>query len=90
MKGQGSSAVKKKKSGILIPKTYYQEILSLLFEDLNETERLRKVDYLKRQSMNLVQLQLYWSTRKNYIGDMEILEHIHREIKDLHDHDRWN
>lgn len=82
--------MKKKKSGILIPKTYYQEILSLLFEDLNETERLRKIDYLKRQSMNLVQLQLYWSTRKNYIGDMEILEYIHREIKDLHDHDRWN
>lgn len=80
---------RKSKSGVLVPKTYYQEILSLLFEDLTETERLRKIDYLKRQSMNLVQLQLYWSTRKNYIGDMEILEYIHREIKDLHDHDRW-
>lgn len=77
---------KKRTYGITIPKRVYQEILNYLFNtDLTETQELKEKDYLKREMMNYVQIQLFWQRQKNYISDIEILKEIHREIREYND-----
>lgn len=77
---------KKRTYGITIPKRVYQELLNYLFNtDLTETQELKEKDYLKRELMNYVQIQLFWQRQKNYISDIEILKEIHREIREYND-----
>lgn len=77
---------KKRTYGITIPKRVYQEILNYLFNtDLTETQELKEKDYLKRELMNYVQIQLFWQRQKNYISDIEILKEIRREIREYND-----
>lgn len=81
-----SIMAKKRTYGITIPKRVYQEILNYLFNtDLTETQELKEKDYLKRELMNYVQIQLFWQRQKNYISDIEILKEIHREIREYND-----